>query len=617
MRHFDIKAEVGDSRQPGRGRNWIKCVFSRSEAFRVGGRSVACSRGRFARISASIVLALALLLACQARGRTFVVNDTQDSTRVTSLRGAIIEANRFGGINRIMVMPGVYQLTIQGADEDAARTGDLDITRGTLTIIGFGGNVTISAAGLGDRVFRVLPRAGLTLQNLVIAGGFSGSASPDGGAIHNAGILVLRRCVISDSRGGYGFSSQTGAPARGGDGGGIYNIGSLVMDDCVVTGNCGGGGFGLLSGRGGGIFNGGVSILRNSSVSRNSGGEDSDEDFLGVQGGDGGGIYNAGTMVLDACTVSNNRGGQGADGHLAFGGADFLENPLGGSGGNGAGIHNAGKLAMKFCTISSNSGGSGGVSGGDGFAGGSGGSGAGLYNSGAANLNSCTITGNTSGSGGEGGLGFGLGGTGGPGGGGAGVYNAGRLALTSCTIAHNSGGEGGAGGTGEETTELTQGGNGGAGGSGGGIFNTAGNSLARLRNTLVALNSVREGGAGGAAVALITSSPPPVLEPGTNGPDGFGPDLAGAFSSGGYNMVGEADGCASLTNPLTTDIAGSMAAPIDPLLGPLQDNGGPTLTHALLPSSPAIDQGNSFGIHRDQRGHHRPFIYLSIPNARP
>ena len=30
----------------------------------------------------------------------------------------------------------------------------------------------------------------------------------------------------------------------------------------------------------------------------------------------------------------------------------------------------------------------------------------------------------------------------------------------------------------------------------------------------------------------------------------------------------------------------------DPLLGPLQDNGGPTFTHELLPGSPAIDAGD-------------------------
>src|SRR5439155_12217007 len=53
----------------------------------------------------------------------------------------------------------------------------------------------------------------------------------------------------------------------------------------------------------------------------------------------------------------------------------------------------------------------------------------------------------------------------------------------------------------------------------------------------------------------------------------------------------------TLTGDLTTNILGQ-----DPLLGPLQDNGGPTLTHALLPGSPAIDQGSSGGLTSDQRG---------------
>jgi hypothetical protein len=49
-------------------------------------------------------------------------------------------------------------------------------------------------------------------------------------------------------------------------------------------------------------------------------------------------------------------------------------------------------------------------------------------------------------------------------------------------------------------------------------------------------------------------------------------------------------------------------APIDtisacPLLEPLADNGGPTLTHALLHNSPAIDMGdNLFSLSTDQRG---------------
>ena len=53
----------------------------------------------------------------------------------------------------------------------------------------------------------------------------------------------------------------------------------------------------------------------------------------------------------------------------------------------------------------------------------------------------------------------------------------------------------------------------------------------------------------------------------------------------------------------------------DPLLGPLEDNGGPTETHALLLGSPAIDQGNSGGVYIDQRRFHRPFDVPGIPNA--
>jgi len=52
----------------------------------------------------------------------------------------------------------------------------------------------------------------------------------------------------------------------------------------------------------------------------------------------------------------------------------------------------------------------------------------------------------------------------------------------------------------------------------------------------------------------------------------------------------------------------------DPLLGPLQNNGGPTETIALLPGSPAIDAGNPAGctdgsghlLTTDQRGMPRP-----------
>ena len=51
----------------------------------------------------------------------------------------------------------------------------------------------------------------------------------------------------------------------------------------------------------------------------------------------------------------------------------------------------------------------------------------------------------------------------------------------------------------------------------------------------------------------------------------------------------------------------------DPRLGPLANNDGPTLTHALLPGSPAIDKGEDLsGTGRDQRGEIRPLDQPSI-----
>ena len=72
-------------------------------------------------------------------------------------------------------------------------------------------------------------------------------------------------------------------------------------------------------------------------------------------------------------------------------------------------------------------------------------------------------------------------------------------------------------------------------------------------------------------------------------------------------MGGDTIGC-SFT-PATGDLVN-----VDPMLGLLQDNGGPTLTHAILADSPAIDSGNPAvpGIggaacpQTDQRGVLRP-----------
>jgi hypothetical protein len=86
----------------------------------------------------------------------------------------------------------------------------------------------------------------------------------------------------------------------------------------------------------------------------------------------------------------------------------------------------------------------------------------------------------------------------------------------------------------------------------------------------------------------------------------------GNFSSAGYNLVGAADGSSGWSG---LDQVGTTNSPIDPLLGPLQDNGGPTLTMALRWGSPAIDAGKSVGLTTDQRGAVRPFDFPSITNA--
>jgi len=69
------------------------------------------------------------------------------------------------------------------------------------------------------------------------------------------------------------------------------------------------------------------------------------------------------------------------------------------------------------------------------------------------------------------------------------------------------------------------------------------------------------------------------------------PDCSGSASSGGYNVVGNASNCLSFS-PAKNDKVGTTASPLDPKLGALAENGGPTPTQALLPGSPAIDAGN-------------------------
>jgi hypothetical protein len=53
----------------------------------------------------------------------------------------------------------------------------------------------------------------------------------------------------------------------------------------------------------------------------------------------------------------------------------------------------------------------------------------------------------------------------------------------------------------------------------------------------------------------------------------------------------------------------------DPLLGPLQDNGGPAQTKMPAANSPAVDHGSAFGLTTDERGEVRPTDLASTPNS--
>jgi len=88
------------------------------------------------------------------------------------------------------------------------------------------------------------------------------------------------------------------------------------------------------------------------------------------------------------------------------------------------------------------------------------------------------------------------------------------------------------------------------------------------------------------------------------------PDIrfnGGTITTAGYNLLGDNSGIETIFpagNPnANQDIVGTSASPVNPLLGPLQNNGGTTPTHALLLGSLAINVGNNAEAPvTDQRG---------------
>jgi Bacterial Ig-like domain len=152
-----------------------------------------------------------------------------------------------------------------------------------------------------------------------------------------------------------------------------------------------------------------------------------------------------------------------------------------------------------------------------------------------------------------------------------GISNHGTMELTNTTVSGNTatttnGGGIGNGGT-MELTNTTVSGNTATFGAGG-IYNPAGATI-KLRNTIIARNTASTH-----------------------------PDAEGTFASEGNNLIGNTTG--------VTGLVPSDLRNVNPLLGPLQNNGGATNTRALLMGSPAVDAANNTACPvTDQRGARR------------
>jgi hypothetical protein len=287
----------------------------------------------------------------------------------------------------------------------------------------------------------------------------------------------------------------------------------------------------------------------------------------------GGGLWNQGTLTLTNSVVSSNSssfegGGLFNEGTLTLTNSMVSSNSS--SSGGGGLFNSSGTLTLTHSIVSDNSAYYGG----------------GLLNTGGTlTLTDSTVSGNSSLHAQGGGL----------------DNQIGTLTLTRCTVSGNTADAVGGGlyiqsGTVTLTNSTVSSNS--SSFDGGGLFNGAG-SLMLINSTISGNSAGRYGGGlyNGRTVTLTNS----IIANHASGGD-CANFSGGPITSEGYNL--DSDGSCHLTAP--TDRSG------DPLLGPLQDNGGPTVTQALLPGSPAIDaipwgtNGCGTTVISDQRWQARP-----------
>lgn len=519
----------------------------------------------------------------------FVVTTTADNQRglctpdECSLRDAIGMSNACPGTQTIRVPAGTYLLTRAGSDEDANRRGDLDITDSV--IVNGDGEAVIDGNAAG-RVLDIFAPAHATLTSITVANGNGVEA----GGIRNAGTLTMQGGSIRGNaarRGGgllnLGTAALDSVEIRAnlvdrGDGGGVYNQGDLTMTGGWLSGN--------TAPRGAGLFNAGTAGLDSVAVERNT-----------AAGNDGGGIFNQGDLTIQAGSLDHNEARRGGglfnEATAALNGvtveANALDRAPGGAsaGAWGGGLYNSNDLTVTGASLKNN-----GATYGGGIA---------NVAPGTLDLDGVLLEGNRADV--DGGGIFNSGGSiqaawssfvrnGATGAGGALNNVTGKVVIESSTISGNRAysGAGIVHEVGEmQLTNVTISGNQNLGEfHGAGIANRGFASLTNVTAVFNLPDDVWYEGAWGFVYGTRFKS-----------------SIVGAcilgdprhpFESAGYNL--DAGGACLLSGP--GDLSG-----LDPLLGPLAANGGPTLTHALLPGSPAIDASDSC-LAADQRGFPRP-----------
>ena len=249
-------------------------------------------------LASMLVPAMPVRAASEATITVNKTNDELNSDGDCSLREAVRAANTNhpvdaclgggSGTDTIILPVGTYQLSIAGANEDSAATGDLDIT-GNLVIQGAGRDLSVIDGNALDRVFHIIGmNVVVEISHLTIQNGRAPINETNqlggGGILQQNGVLTLREVSILDN-----YSE--------GVGGGITNVSPIIAEyslkliDSSVSENHGV--------AGGGIYNSGTLSIIGSTLSANSATET------------GGGLDDSYSVTLENVTISGNASEKG------------------------------------------------------------------------------------------------------------------------------------------------------------------------------------------------------------------------------------------------------------------------------------------------------------------